>query len=203
MSAVDQFLAAARDGPRTYRTRLQWMLYSGPTPRKDAEAMERARWIEVLATLLRDRWEICLSRNRKQPNYQEQVAGRPRSGVRLARRYLADQFRKIAVPTRLEHMVDYFKVRASEPCTTGTLKNTHRSFTSLKEVAGTPKSECVTENPLYQVLYHELLSKAAPGRPTKQALRMLVAMLRSIGQLIMREGEMVDLAAKLGHLAIR
>ena len=53
-----------------------------------------------------------------------------------------------------------------------------------------PKTECVTENPLYQVLHHELLSKAAPGRPTRQAPRMLVAMLKSIEQLVVKEGEL-------------
>ena len=52
------------------------------------------------------------------------------------------------------------------------------------------KTECITENPLYQVLYHELLSKAAPGRPTRQAPRMLVAMLRSIERLVVNEGEL-------------
>ena len=87
-------------------------------------------------------------------------------------------------------MVDDFKVRASEPCTRGTLKNTHRSFTFLEEVAGTPQTECVTKNPLYQVLYHELLSKAAPGRPTRQAPRMLVAMWRSIERLVVNAGEL-------------
>ena len=38
-SAVDQFVAAARDKPRSHRIRLQKMLYNGPTPRKDAEEM--------------------------------------------------------------------------------------------------------------------------------------------------------------------
>ena len=135
----------------------------GPTPRRDAEEMERARWIETL-----------------------------RSRVRLARRYLAwlSITFEVPFPTELEQMADYFRVRASEPCTRGTLKNTHRSFTFLEEVAGMPKTECVTENPLYQVLYHELLSKAAPGRATRQADRMLVAMLGAIEQLVVDEGEL-------------
>ena len=71
----------------------------------------------------------------------------------------------------------------------GTLKNTHRSFTFLEEVGGTPKTECVTEHPLYQVLYHGLLSKAA-GRPTRQAPRTLVVMLKSIEHLVVRESEL-------------
>ena len=142
----------------------------------------------------RHRWEGCSSTSHRLPNSWAQ--GRRvttlRSRVRLARRYLAWLSINFAVtfPTELELMVDYFKVRASEPCTTGTLKNTHRSFTFLEEVAGMPKTECITENSLYQVLYHELLSKAAPGRPTRQAPRMLVAMLRSIDRRVVNEGEL-------------
>ena len=53
-----------------------------------------------------------------------------------------------------------------------------------------PKTECITEKTLYQVLYHELLSKAAPGRPTRQAPRLPVATLRSIERLVVNEGEL-------------
>ena len=196
-SAVEQFVAAARDRPRTYRTRLQKMLYSGPTPRKDAEEMERARWVEALSTLLRAT-ETPMGKMLVEKPQTAQLLGAGRrvttlrSRVRLARRYLAwlsINF-EVPFPTKLEHMVDYFKVRASEPCTRGTLKNTHRSFSFLEEVAGMPRTKCVTENPLYQVLYHELLSKAAPGRATRQAPRMPVAMLRSIEQLVVNENEL-------------
>ena len=207
-NAVEQFVAAARDRPRAYRTRLQKMLYSGPTPRKDAEEMERARWVEALSTLLRATETPMGKMLVEEPQTAQLLgAGRRvttlRSRVRLARRYLAwlsINF-EVPFPTKLEHMTDYFNVRASEPCTRGTLKNTHRSFSFLEEVAGMPRTECVTENPLYQVLYHELLSKAAPGRATRQAPRMPVAMLRSIEQLVVNEN--VDTAAELGNVAFR
>ena len=196
-SAVDQFVAAARDKPRSYRTRLQRMQYVGPTPRRDAEEMERARWIEALATLLRATQTPMGRMLIDKPQTAQLLgAGRSvtilRSRVRLARRYLAwlSITFEVPFPTELEHMVDYFRVRASEPRTRGTLKNTHRSFTFLEEVAGMPKTECVTENPLYQVLYHELISKAAPGRSTRQASRMLVAMLGAIEQRVVDEGEL-------------
>ena len=93
-SAVDHFVAAARDKPRSYRTRLQKMLYSGPTPRKDAEEMERARWIEALSTLLRATQTPMGRMLIDKPQTAQLLgAGRtvttPRSRVRLARRYLA------------------------------------------------------------------------------------------------------------------
>ena len=137
-SAVEQFVAAARDRPRTYRTRLQKMLYSGPTPREDAEEMERARWVEAWSTLLRAT-ETPMGKMLVEKPHTAQLLGAGRrvttlrSRVRLARRYLAwlsINF-EVLFPTKLEHMVDYFKVRASEPCTRGTLKNTHRSLLLL------------------------------------------------------------------------
>ena len=154
-SAVDQVVAAALHKPRAYRTRLQRRLYSGPTPRKDAEEMERARWIEALATLLRATQTPMGKMLIDKPLGAGRRVTTLRSRVRLARRYLAwlSITCEVPFPTALEHKVDYFRVRASEPCTRGTLKNTHRSFTFLEEVAGVPKTECVTENPVYHVLY--------------------------------------------------
>ena len=93
-SAVDQFVAAARDKPTSYRTRLQRMLDGGPMPRRDAEEMERARWIEALATLLRATQTPMEKMLLDKPQTAQLLgAGRRvttlRSRVRLARRYLA------------------------------------------------------------------------------------------------------------------
>ena len=44
-SAVDQFVAAARDKPRSYHTRLQRMLDGGRPDAPKTEEMERARWM--------------------------------------------------------------------------------------------------------------------------------------------------------------
>ena len=51
-SADDQFALALNTKPKKYRTRFERTLYSGPTPRKDAEEVERSRWIHILATLV-------------------------------------------------------------------------------------------------------------------------------------------------------
>ena len=144
------------------------MLYSGPTPRKDAEEAERARWIEILATLLRGTPTPIGSMLLDNPGTAQLLgAGRRattlRSRVRLARRYFAwlSVSFEVTFPTRLDDMVDYLKARASEPCTRGTLKNTHRSFTFLEETAGTVKNENVTESAVYKLIYNGLLSPSS------------------------------------------
>ena len=146
------------------------MLYSGPTPRKDAEERERTRWIEALSTLLRAAQTPMGKMLVDKPQTAQLLgAGRRvttlRSRARLTRRYLAwlsINF-EVPFPTELEQMVDYFKVRASEQCTRGTLKSTHRSFTFLEEVAGMPKTECVTKNPLYQCCTTSYSAKQLPA----------------------------------------
>ena len=87
-SAVDQIVADARDKPRSYRTRLQKMLYNGPTLREDAEEMERARWIEALSTLLRAT-ETPMGEMLVDKPQTARLVTTLRSRVRLARRYLA------------------------------------------------------------------------------------------------------------------
>ena len=58
-STADMFAQAVALPPRRYKTRLERTLFSGPTPRKDAEEQERSRWILVLATLLMDTPHAC------------------------------------------------------------------------------------------------------------------------------------------------
>ena len=48
-----QFDWAAAERPRKYRSRLERMLFDGPTARRDAEEAERQRWLQILADLLR------------------------------------------------------------------------------------------------------------------------------------------------------
>ena len=112
-SAVDQFVAAARDKPRSFRTRLQKMLYNGPTPRKDAEEMERAPLIETLSTLLRATQTPMGRMLIDKPQTAQLLgAGRRvttlRSRVTQARRklaWLSINF-EATFPADLEHMVD-------------------------------------------------------------------------------------------------
>ena len=52
--AVDEFGHAAADRFRKYKSRFQRYLYDGPTAKEDAEDAERSRWIDILASLIRD-----------------------------------------------------------------------------------------------------------------------------------------------------
>ena len=51
-TSADQFSRAAELPPRRYKSRLQRTLHAGPTARKDAEEKERARWVEILDSML-------------------------------------------------------------------------------------------------------------------------------------------------------
>ena len=50
---ADQLVIAADVRPKKFRTKWQRAIYDGPTARKDAEAAERDRWIQLHANLLR------------------------------------------------------------------------------------------------------------------------------------------------------
>ena len=52
-SIADQLVIAADMRPKRFRTKWQRAVCDGPTARKDAEASERDRWIQLLANLLR------------------------------------------------------------------------------------------------------------------------------------------------------
>ena len=52
-SIADRLVIAADVRPKRFRTKWQRAVYDGPTARKDAEASERDRWIQLLANLLR------------------------------------------------------------------------------------------------------------------------------------------------------
>ena len=115
-SAVDQFVATARDKPREYRTRLR------PSPPK-AEEMERARRRSTGNSPSRQQTPMGRMLVEKPQTAQFLGAGSRvttlRSRMRVARRCLAWLSINFEVPFSLEHMVDYFKVRANEPCTRG------------------------------------------------------------------------------------
>ena len=51
--ATEQFLAAALNKPKVYKTRLQRSFYETSTARRDTEEAERVRWVSELCTLLR------------------------------------------------------------------------------------------------------------------------------------------------------
>ena len=67
-----------------------------------------------------------------------------------------------------------------EPCNRGALRNAHRGFGFIDETAGVTPEDSVTRYPLYSVIFHEMLTKAIPGKPPKQAPRMPVALISAL-----------------------
>ena len=86
---------------------------------------------------------------------------------------------------RVEHLTEFLKVRVSEPCNRGALRNARRGFGFLDETAGVTPEDSVTRNPLHSVNFHEMLSKAITGKPSKQAPRMPVALILAIETFLM------------------
>ena len=91
----------------------------------------------------------------------------------------------VTYSTDQSHLTAFLQVRLSEPCNRGSLKITHESFVFLDIVSGAEAQQRLTASQLYLSIYCELLSKALPGKPTKQAPRMFTKMLSCLEQLIM------------------
>ena len=93
--------------------------------------------------------------------------------------------------TELSHVVrPTVRVPSRETLRTvqqGSFEGTHLSFVFLEEMVGTPEQERLTGSALYGVIYRELLASAQPGKPSKQAPRMLPHMLFFLEQLVMNE----------------
>ena len=185
------------------RTSLQKMLYSGPARRKDVEDMERARWIEVLTVLLRATQTPMGKMLVEKPQTARLLgaghrATTLRSRARLARSFLAWLSINVdaAFPTKLEHMVDCLKVRASEPRTRGTLKNhagvCHRDTAVPGALPRTPQPGSAGQTHEASSTHAHLLVECngAAGRKGNRA---------SVHVLL----RVVDLVAELGHLAFR
>ena len=98
-----------------------------------------------------------------------------RSHVRGAIKFLSwlALNRELSYATSFDQLSEFLQVRLSEPCNSGALKGTHQSFVFLEEMVGTAAQERFTRSALYGVIYRELLSSAQPGKPVKQAFRML------------------------------
>ena len=186
-SADDQFALAFNAKPKKYRTRFERTLYSGPTPRKDAEDVERSRWIHTLATLVMGTpTPVGALLQANSGDFQYLGAGRRastlRSLVRHAKKYLQwlALSRHVAFPTTVEHLVSYMKVRLSEPSNRGALRNVNRAYEFLEEVCGMPAESCHTKTEFYQLNFREILTSATPGRPTRQAPRFFITMLAAL-----------------------
>ena len=124
--ATEQFLAAALNKPKVYKTRLQKSFYETSTARRDTEEAERVRWVSELCTLLRGTPTPMGKLLVDKPSSESLVgagkrAATLRSRVRMARRYLAwlSVNYKVTFPNCVEHLTEFLKVRVSEPCNRG------------------------------------------------------------------------------------
>ena len=113
-----------------------------------------------------------------------------RSRVRAIRKFLQwlHLAHDIRYPQTVEHCTEYLSVRLSEPCNWGALKSTHHSLVFLNDLTGTQVQDRPTSNQLCIVIYKELLAAALPGRPSKQAPRMYVTMLRALENVVTDAG---------------
>ena len=187
-----QFLLAAARPPRRYVSRLQRAIYQGPNARQETEDAERVRWVRHLAELLVHSSTPMGETLRERPGDTSLLgAGRRvstlRSRVRAVRRFVAwlGANHNIAYPTALEQLLEYLRVRLSEPCNRGSLRNAHEALVFLEEAAAVPTGQKFTGMSLYAVGYKELLSRALPGAPVKQAPRMYTTMLAGLEEAVL------------------
>ena len=189
-TVADQLVLAGTIKPRRYRARYMEAQFQGPSARKDAEESERRRWTQELADHLRGTETPMGQFLLAQPGNQLIGGGRRastlRSRVRSFRRFLSwlGLRHEQIYPTSLTQLTEYLQVRVSEPCNRGSLKGTHQSMVFLESMAGVPVAERFTNSQLYNVMYQELLVSTLPGRPQKQAQRVLVAMMEALEGLV-------------------
>ena len=110
-----------------------------------------------------------------------------RSRVRAVKRFLdwlAVSHAK-GYPTKLHDYTGYLQARQSEPCTRGALKGAHKALVFMEEVAGVTAQARITTSSLslYLVIQKELLANSIPGRPSKQAPRIVMSMLAALEEL--------------------
>ena len=175
-TSADQFLRAVEMPPRRYKFRLQRSLYAGPTARKDAEEKERARWVEVLGSMLvHTPTPMGRILGDNPGSLQLLGAGRrastSRSRLRAVRRYsnwLALNH-DVGCPCELDHVTGYSLARQSEPCTRNALRAAHTAIALMGEVAGVEQSRNFTGAQVYAIIQKEILADTLPCRPSNQA----------------------------------
>ena len=167
-------MAAWEMKPRRYKTKFQRSLYAGPTARRDAEEAERTRWIHELSLIVSGTPTSMGALLVEKPGNVSMLgaglrASTLRSRVRLLKKFFSWLVlsHRVVYPLEIKHYTDYLKATLSEPCNRGALKSTNSFFVFLNEV-----------------VFRELVSTALPGRPAKQAPRMLVSMLEALETLV-------------------
>ena len=139
----DQLVMAADLRPKKFRTRWERAVYDRPTARKDAEAAERDRWIQLLSNLLKSSDTPMGKLIRESPSNIQLLGGGRRAGTLRSRVRSVQKFlgwliaaHGIKFPNHWRQLIEYLQVRYSEPCVRGSLKLVHSSYIFLQEVAG-------------------------------------------------------------------
>ena len=173
----DKFRAAWTQKPRKFRTKFERTLHAGKTQRKDAEDEERNRWIHELALLVEGSQTPMGKLLLEEPTDVSVLgaglrASTLRSRVRHLRRFFSwlELTKGVRFPTELSQLTDYLRVRLSEPCIRGALKNVNEAFGFYEQVTGVPAAE--------------IRSSALPGKPSKQAPRMPIMLLEALERLV-------------------
>ena len=176
-STEEQFILVCAREPRRFQSRLQRVLYSGPTARSDAEESERQRWILTLAELLRN-----TSPEKRKVLGAGRTVSTLKSRIRTIRKYLSwlTACHCVLFPTKTGHCSGFLEVRASEPCTRRAIKEAHRSMVFLELTAGIEEQERVTGTSKDKTIFDEILVSTSPGRSGRQAPRMFVSMLKAL-----------------------
>ena len=147
-----------------------------PRARKDTEEKERARWVEVLGSMLVHTPTPMGRILRDKPcSLQLFGAGRRastfRSRVRAMRRYLnwLALNHDVGYLCELDHVTGYLLARRSKPCTRNALRGAHTALALMEEVAGVEQSKKITGAQVYAIIQKEILANKLPSRPSKQA----------------------------------
>ena len=189
-TSAEQFIAAAEAPPSKFKSRLHFARFQGPTARKDSEESERQRWILANLIISTDTPMVRLLQAR-QGDIAVLGAGRGAGTMRSRVRNLRHLLAWLAVnygityPTDQTHLTEFLQVHLSEPCNHGSLKITHESFVFLDIVSGVESQHRLTSSQLCISIHRKLLSRALPGKATKQAPWMFTAMLRGLELMIM------------------
>ena len=212
-----QFECAAGEPPRRCRTRLERSLHGGPTAKRDADEAERQRWLQVLVDLVRHSSTPMGQLLAAQPGNVEVLgagkrASTLRSRVRAIRKFLRWLLvtRQLDYAQSVEHHVEYLRTRLSETCNRAALKTPHHALVFPGELTGTQPQDQPTSTKLCSVIFRKLLATALPGRPSKQAPRIFVSMLRALEKVVTDMGHaplptrvpLVDAGPNLGNVAV-
>ena len=176
----------------------------GTTPRRQSAKGGCRSWPTWCATPPR-RWDSSWQRSRETWRSWVQANRRRHCGprVRANRKFL-----------RWLHVTHHLgTIRRASSTTRNTCgcacRNRATEASFLNELTGTQTQDQPTSTKLYSVTYRELLATALPGRPSKQAPRMFVSMLRALenvvtdlGMLLHKRVRLVDASPVLGNVAV-